>query len=64
MNAPVLQKKTVPLIVLNLIRYRQKVDISDTDKITLQEFVVEGNDHWEDEILVYCDVWNKVRNIS
>jgi len=38
------------------------VKISDTDKMTLQEFVVEGNDHWEDEIQIHRDVWNKVRN--
>ncbi|XP_078490372.1 E3 ubiquitin-protein ligase rnf213-alpha-like [Ciona intestinalis] len=42
-------------------RYRQKVDLGDTEKLTLQDFIEDNESYIEDQIEQYISMWNKLR---
>ncbi|XP_078487856.1 E3 ubiquitin-protein ligase rnf213-alpha-like [Ciona intestinalis] len=42
-------------------RYRQKVDLGDTEKLTLQDFIEDNESYIEDQIEQYISIWNKLR---
>nr|CAB3265644.1 E3 ubiquitin-protein ligase RNF213-like [Phallusia mammillata] len=44
-----------------IARYRQRVDIADTDENTIREFLDDGHQHMKEEIFKYIKVWNTVR---